>query len=125
MSAAVTAPAPLLIAELDGVRREALQAELLDVEDDLGHVLLDARDRRRELLVHVTDLDARDGRPLEGRQEDAAESVAEGDAVTGLERARLVLGERAGFFDRLDLRVPKFDHDWRVTSSRTRPRAAR
>jgi hypothetical protein len=38
------------------VGREALEAQLLDVEDDLGDVLLDARDRR-ELLVDVTDLD--------------------------------------------------------------------
>ena len=43
--------------ELDRVGREALQAELLDVQDDLGDVFLDARDRR-ELLVDVADLDA-------------------------------------------------------------------
>jgi hypothetical protein len=49
-------------AELDRMRREALQAELLDVQDDLGDVLLDAGDRR-ELLVDVADLDARDRRP--------------------------------------------------------------
>jgi hypothetical protein len=78
--------------------RVALEPELLDVEDDLGHVLLDARDRR-ELLVHVTDLDARDGRPLEGRQEDAPERVAERDAVAGLEGTGLVLGVRPGFLD--------------------------
>ena len=44
-------------AELDGMGREALEAELLDVQDDLGDVFLDARDRR-ELLVDVADLDA-------------------------------------------------------------------
>src|SRR4029077_8508717 len=110
--------------ELDGVSRVALEAELLDVEDDLGDVFLDARDRR-ELLVDVTDLDARDGRPFEGRQEDAPEGVAEGDAVAGLEGTCLVLGVRAGFLDRLDLRALEFDHEGSVTSSSTRPRAAR
>jgi hypothetical protein len=38
------------------VAGEALQAKLLDVQDDLGDVFLDARDRR-ELLVDVADLD--------------------------------------------------------------------
>ena len=111
-------------AELDGVRGVALEPQLLDVQDDLGDVFLDARDRR-ELLVDVTDLDARDGRALEGRQEDAPEGVAEGDAVAGLEGTRLVLGVRAGFLDRLDLRALEFDHEGAVTSSSTRPRAAR
>jgi hypothetical protein len=49
-------------AELDGVTGVALEAELLDVQDDLGDIFLDARDRR-ELLVDVADLDARDRRP--------------------------------------------------------------
>ncbi len=111
-------------AELDRVGGEALEPELLDVEDDLGDVFLDARDGR-ELLVDVTDLDARDGRPFEGRQEDASQGVAEGDAVASLEGACLVLGVRAGFLDRLDLRVLEFDHVGSVTSSSTRPRAAR
>ena len=107
-----------------GWRGVALEAELLDVQDDLGDVFLDARDRR-ELLVDVTDLDAGDRGALEGRQEDAPKGVAEGDAVAGLERTGLVLGVRAGFLDRLDLRVLEFDHEGAVTSSSTRPRAAR
>ena len=111
-------------AELDRVGREALEAELLDVQDDLGDVFLDAGDRR-ELLVDVADLDARDRGALERRQEDAPQRVAEGDAVAGLEGPGLVLGVRAGFLDRLDLRVLEFDHVGSVTSSSTRPRAAR
>src|SRR4051794_33913621 len=96
--------------ELDRVGREALEPELLDVQDDLGDVFLDPRDRR-ELLVHVTDLDAGDGGPFQGRQQDTAKGVAEGHAVAGLKGARLVLGVRAGFLDRLDLRVLEFDHE--------------
>jgi len=39
---------------------EALKVELLEVEDDLGHVLFDVRDRG-ELVRHAIDLDRRDG----------------------------------------------------------------
>ena len=96
--------------ELDRVGREALHAQLLDVQHDLGDVFLDAGDRG-ELLVDVADLERRDRRALEGRQEDAPERVAEGHAIAGLERADLVLGVRADFFDGLDLRGFEFDHD--------------
>ena len=125
MSAAVTAPAPLLMRRSwTGMGREALEAELLDVQDDLGDVFLDARDRR-ELLVDVADLDARHGRAVERGQEHAAEGVAERDAVAGLEGSGLVLGVRPDFLDGLDLRVLEFDHEGGLTSSSTRPRAAR
>jgi hypothetical protein len=112
-------------AELDGVRGEALEPQLLDVEDDLRHVFLDAWDRR-ELLVDVADLDARDRGALERGQKHAPQRVAEGDAITGLEGAGFVLRVRADFLDRLDLRILQlFDHVGPVTSSSTRPRAAR
>ena len=98
--------------ELDRVRREALHAELLGVQDDLGDVFLDARDRG-ELLVHVADLERRHGRALERGQEDAPERVAERHAVAGLKGPDLVLGVRADLFDGLDLRgVELFDHEW-------------
>src|SRR5688500_8871197 len=90
--------------------REALQTELLDVQDDLRDVFLDARDRR-ELLVDVADLDARDGGTLERREHDPPERVAERDAVAGLEGSGLVLGVRPDFLDGLDLRVLEFDHE--------------
>ena len=67
----------------------------------------------------------RDGGALERGQEHAPERVAERDAVAGLEGAGLVLGVRADFLDGLDLRVLEFDHERAVTSSSTRPRAAR
>ena len=94
------------------MRREALHAELLGVQDDLGDVFLDAGDRR-ELLVDVADLERRHRRALERRQEHAPERVAEGDAVAGLKGPDLVLGVRADLFDGLDLRgVELFDHEW-------------
>ena len=60
MSAAVTSPAP----GLAQVHRDRLVVlggddEALEVEDDLGDVLLDALDGR-ELVEHVVDLDAGD-----------------------------------------------------------------
>ena len=112
MSAAVTGPAPLLTSfSWTGWRRVALQAQLLDVQHDLGDVLLDARDGG-ELVVDVADLDGRHGGALEGGQQHAPQRVAERHAVAGRERARLVLGVRADLLDGLDLRGLEFDHEW-------------
>ena len=77
----------------------------------MGDVLLDARDRR-ELLVDVADLERRDRGALEGRQQHPTEGVAEGDPVSGLEGANLVLGVRADFLNGLDLGALEFDHEW-------------
>ena len=103
---------------------EALQAELLDVQDDLGDVFLDARDRR-ELLVHVADLDRRDRGAFERGQQDAPQGVAQGDAIAGLERAGLVLAVGAELLDAFDVGCFELDHRVGLTSSSTRPRAAR
>jgi hypothetical protein len=69
--------------ELDRVRGEAPEPEPLRVEDDLGDILLDARDGG-ELVVDVPDLDGGDGCSLERREEHAPERVAQGYAVAGL-----------------------------------------
>jgi hypothetical protein len=58
--------------------------ELLEVEDDLGHVLLDARDRG-ELVEDVLDPDAGDGRTGDARQERPAQGVPQGVAEARLE----------------------------------------
>ena len=97
-------------AELDRVRREALEAQLLDVEDDLGDVFLDAGDRA-ELVVDVADLDRRDGRALERGQQDAPERVAEGDAVAGLAAGWPRTWRTCRLLDGLDLRGLEFDHE--------------
>ena len=62
-------------AELHRMRGVALEAQLLDVEDDLGEILLDARDAG-EFVVHVAHLDRGDGGALQGREQDAPERVA-------------------------------------------------
>jgi hypothetical protein len=59
--------------------------EALEVEDDLGDVLLDALDGR-ELVQDGVDLDARDRGTRDGRQQGATQRVAERVAEAGLER---------------------------------------
>ena len=59
--------------------------DLLEVEDDVGHVLLDAGDRR-ELVGDPLDPDARDGRAGERGQQHAPQRVAERVAEAAIER---------------------------------------
>ena len=68
-----------------------LQRDLLDVEDDVGDVLADARERR-ELVQHALDLDRGDGGALQRGQQHAAQRVAERHAEAALER----LGDERG-----------------------------
>ena len=67
--------------------RLAVQAadELLEVQDDVGDVLADAR-QRRELVRDALDLDGRDGRALERGEQHAPERVAERVAEAAVER---------------------------------------
>ena len=108
----------------DGMPSERPQAELLDVQDDLGDVLLDVLDRA-ELVEDAGDLDAGDGRALEGAEQDATQRVAERDAVALLERGHL---EAAHVAVRLHLVDPRgrsglrllwgfeFDHERKIDS---------
>ena len=70
--------------------------DVLEVEDDVGDVLLDARDRR-ELVRDALDPDALDRGAAKRGEQHAAEAVAEGVAealVEGLDRERpLVVGD--------------------------------
>jgi hypothetical protein len=59
--------------------------ELLDVEDQLGDVLLHPRDGG-ELVQDAVDADARDRRTGDRREQGAAQGVAEGVAEPGLQR---------------------------------------
>src|SRR5207342_1301570 len=59
--------------------------DLLDVEDDVGDVLADAREAA-ELVEHVLDADRGDRGTLKAGQEHAAQRVAERQAVAALER---------------------------------------
>ena len=70
--------------------------DVLEVQDDVGHVLLDPLDRR-ELVGDALDADAGDRGASERGEQHAAKAVAEGVAeplVEGLDRERaLVLGD--------------------------------
>src|SRR5205814_1000861 len=67
--------------------RLAVQAadQVLEVEQDVGHVLADAGERR-ELVRDALDLDRGDGGALERREQHAAQRVAEGVAEAAVER---------------------------------------
>ena len=63
----------------------ATEADLLESQDDVGHVL-DNSGERRELMVDTVDLDRRDSIAFERREKEATQSVADGCAVAGLQR---------------------------------------
>ena len=88
MSPAVTS-AGAGLAERHALRALALHldGDRLHVEDDVRHVLADARDGG-ELVQHAVDMDRRDSGALQRRQQDAAQRVAERRAEATLERLR-------------------------------------
>ena len=61
------------------------ERDLLDVEDDVGHVLAHAGDRG-ELVQHAVDMHRGDGRALKRGQQHAAKRVAERQPEAALER---------------------------------------
>ena len=124
----------------DRVTRERAKAELLHVQDDLGHVFLDVVDRA-ELVEDAGDLDAGHGRALERAEQDAAQRVAERDAVAvlerlHLERAAVAIGldlvdarardrQRGGGWGGFEINHQRFVHFLWASASSTRRRAAR
>ena len=70
---------------------EGPKRDLLDVEDDVGDVLANAREAA-ELVKHAFDLDRGDGGALKRREQYAAKRVAERHPETALER----LGDEGG-----------------------------
>ena len=97
--------------ELRGMGHVALEAQPLEVEEDLDDILLDPRDGA-ELVRHVPDLHGRDGSALERREQHATQGVAQRHAVAGTQRAGLVLAVRLALriLDGRDLRVLQLDH---------------
>ena len=96
MSRARTSPG-LVDAERQrlGVVDVQLQRNLLQVEDDVGRVLDDARNRR-ELVQHAVDLHRGDRRAFNRRQQHAPQRVADGRAEAALERLRVEAAEPIG-----------------------------
>ena len=96
---------------LGALRVVELGDQALDVEDDLRHILLDAGDGG-ELMLHTGDLDGGSCGAGERREHNAAQGVAQRNAVSTLQRLDNVLAVRAvcGVFDTLDLGLFNFNH---------------
>src|SRR5450432_1027026 len=77
--------AVLLDADDARLRVDALEQDLFEVQHDVRDVLDDVGDRG-ELVEGALDLDGRDGRALQRRQQDAAQAVAQRRAEATLER---------------------------------------
>ena len=61
-----------------------LEGDLFEVEDDVGHILDDAGERR-ELVQHALDADSRDRGALDGGEEHASQRIADRGAEAALE----------------------------------------
>ena len=82
----------------------ALEADPLQIEDDLRHVLTDVRDRR-ELMPDIIDSDARDGRAFQRPQQDSAQSIAKGRPIPGLHWLSLVAAVIQAGFNGLNVKL--------------------
>jgi hypothetical protein len=94
----------------DALRAIAVHADgkRLDVQDDVGHVLTDARDRR-ELVENALDLDRGHRRALERRQQHATQRVAERQAEAALERLGDDGRAARGLAARLNVELARLD----------------
>ncbi len=71
------------------------ERHLLDVEDDVGHVLAHAGDRR-EFVQHAFDMHRGHRRTLQRGEQHAAQGVAEGEAEAPLQRLGPMVPKRFG-----------------------------
>jgi hypothetical protein len=95
------ARAALVEAQRDGLLRLALQHEVLEVQDEVGDVLLHPRDHV-ELVQGLVEPDLAHGGSGDRREQRATEAVAQGVAEAGLERGdreRLDVPLGVGGFD--------------------------
>ena len=85
-----------------------LHHQALDVQDDVGHILHDARNAA-DLVLHTLDLDAGDRAALQAGEQDAPQAVADGHAEAAFKRLgqELAIG---GGIDILCVRRPIAHH---------------
>src|SRR5690606_24031721 len=89
-----------------------LEDDLLEIQDDVGHVLVDAGDARKlmENPQRFVELYPYDGRSVQGGQENPPQGVADGHSESPLQRLSIETGIRrsecalhylqlAGFYD--------------------------
>src|SRR5262249_17380349 len=72
--------------------RHDLEGDLLEVEDNVGGVLDDARNRA-EFVVDALDFDGRNRRALDRAEEYAPQAIADSGSESALERLRGELAE--------------------------------
>ena len=80
------------------------QANLLDVQDDIGDVFKNAMNRG-EFMLHADDLHRYEGRTLKGRQKNPAHGITNGGAVAPFQRLtdKFGVSDAGGFFFAHDL----------------------
>ena len=84
--------------------------DALDIQHDLGHILLDTGDGGK-LVLYAGDLDAAGCRARQGRQQDAAKGVAERRSVTTLQRLYYKFTVGAVFLQHFAIYTGLFDFD--------------
>jgi hypothetical protein len=82
--------------------------DFLDVENDVGDIFTNTGDRR-ELMKNAVDLYRGHGSTLQRRQQDAAQRVAQGQAIATLERLGNNGRQEARVITRLDLEFGRLD----------------
>jgi hypothetical protein len=82
--------AALVTVDANGARLLAgvLYDQALDVQNDVGDVLDDARDRA-DFVLNALDLEARDRASLQAGQQDPAQAIADSHAEAAFERLRV------------------------------------
>ena len=84
------------------------ERQLLDVENDVRHILADTRDGG-ELMQHTVDLHRRHGSALQRRHQHAPQRIAERQAEAAFERFRDHGRETLGVMARIDLKLVRLD----------------
>ena len=84
-------------AQVEGLGAFAVELErnLLQVQDDVGRIFNDAGDGL-ELVQHAFDADGGDGSAFDGREQRAAQRVADGGTEAALKGLRAELAELGG-----------------------------
>ena len=88
---------------------ESSENQALDVQDDVGDILDHVRDGR-ELMLGAIDLDRLDSSALKGRQQNAAQRIAQRVTVAALKRLNGNARRRLVDFIDLNLRPNEFLH---------------
>src|SRR6266480_4642253 len=95
--------------QANGIVTVGDQVQPLEVEDDLGDVLLDVRNRGK-LVRHALDRDRGHGGALQRAQQHAAKRITQRGAEAGLQRLDLELSVAGGVLDAFDLGLGDIDH---------------